>query len=258
MAPAPAPQNTQQLLSQSLPDLCVGSSTTTHSALQNIKFVGQLRSWMDFKADASAAFLSHQWDPTPIYWTPTGRAPATLAKEYFAVLSLVAEAEGLDFRFAGPKCVPGASELVPDFIIMGRSDEEAIAVGEMKAPWVSEHRLQAKVVRAQKGSNTALRKSLGQIANYMHRMHLKYGILSTYDETVFLRQTVHQHKWTLEFSPVIKHKHSTGGFEIQYWQSDWQDAQPEMDSNLDIPATVLGYLVFLGHERKNLGSNEKF
>ena len=36
----------------------------------------------------------------------------------------------------------------------------------------------------------------------MDVMNLKYGALTTYDETLFLRQTVVGGRWTLELSPV--------------------------------------------------------
>lgn len=42
---------------------------------------------------------------------------------------------------------------------------------------------------------------------YMCDLGLKYGVLSTYDETVFLRQVVERRKWKLEVSPVIQGSH---------------------------------------------------
>ena len=46
---------------------------------------------------------------------------------------------------------------------------------------------------------------IGQITQYMYDLGKKYAFITTYDDTVFLRQTIHERKWTLEYSPAIKH-----------------------------------------------------
>lgn len=49
---------------------------------------------------------------------------------------------------------------------------------------------------------------IGQIARYMFDNDLKYGFLTTYNQTIFLRKVEVAGKWTLEYSPVIHHDDS--------------------------------------------------
>ncbi|KOS43872.1 hypothetical protein ACN38_g5240 [Penicillium nordicum] len=97
---------------------------------------------------------------------------------------------------------------------------DAIVVGEIKVPWVLRHNIFKTVavagtrpkegeLRNLLGKSPRARSiysftytSLGQIANYMDVMNLKYGVLTTYEQTLFLRQTVPGGAWTLESSPV--------------------------------------------------------
>ncbi|KOS40029.1 hypothetical protein ACN38_g9139 [Penicillium nordicum] len=57
-------------------------------------------------------------------------------------------------------------------------------------------------VRHTRPKEGELRNLLGQIEDYMDVMNLKYGVLTTYEETLFLRQTLVGGVWTLELSPV--------------------------------------------------------
>ncbi|KAJ5945356.1 hypothetical protein N7516_005524 [Penicillium verrucosum] len=49
---------------------------------------------------------------------------------------------------------------------------------------------ESKIVAQTRPKEGELRNLLGQIADYMDVMNLKYGLLTTYEETLFLRQTV--------------------------------------------------------------------
>ncbi|KAJ5932089.1 hypothetical protein N7516_006578 [Penicillium verrucosum] len=127
----------------------------------------------------------------------------------------VGEIKTPSFAFADSKCgVPRTSD-IPNFIIM-KEPGDAIVVGEIKFPWVTHHHIARTVAvagtRPKEGElRNLLGKSprarsiysftytaLGQIANYMDVMNLKYGVLTTYEQTLFLRQT------TLE-SSLVKH-----------------------------------------------------
>ncbi|KAJ5555506.1 hypothetical protein N7461_003976 [Penicillium sp. DV-2018c] len=79
------------------------------------------------------------------------------------------------------------------------------------AVYEARHDLARDVMDALSVSNDALRDYLGQIAEYMHDLGLKYGVLTTYNQTIFLRQGVHNMRWKLEFSPVI---HNTDMFQL--------------------------------------------
>jgi hypothetical protein len=61
-----------------------------------------------------------------------------------------------------------------------------------------------------RGQAHTLTDAPGQIAEYMHNLGLKYGVLTTYSQTIFLREVVHNMRWKLEFSLVI---HNTDMFQ---------------------------------------------
>lgn len=42
----------------------------------------------------------------------------------------------------------------------------------------------------------------------MNDLGLKYGFLTTYEDTVFLRQVIHNRLGVLEYSPVIHHSNT--------------------------------------------------
>ncbi|KAB8277032.1 hypothetical protein BDV30DRAFT_223995 [Aspergillus minisclerotigenes] len=88
---------------------------------------------------------------------------------------------------------------VPDVVLMTTSGSMRI-VGEMKTRWVValahlRHILESKA----------------QIAGYMKMSDRKYGFISTYEETIFLKQDFKMGSWTLFHGHAIRH--STTGQE---------------------------------------------
>ncbi|KAL2817038.1 hypothetical protein BDW59DRAFT_166073 [Aspergillus cavernicola] len=73
------------------------------------------------------------------------------------------------------------------------------AVGEIKTPCIHQHRL---VYAVQRGGED-LSKTLGQVANYMRLAILKYSFVSTYQQTVFVKQEVRNGVWTLVYTDVV-------------------------------------------------------
>lgn len=72
-------------------------------------------------------------------------------------------------------------------------------VGELKVPWITEHHIQPRLTR-----DRLLRKILAQPIKYMQDLGCMYGFLSTYEETIFLRQVIDNNGvWRIEYSPVI-------------------------------------------------------
>lgn len=57
-------------------------------------------------------------------------------------------------------------------------------------------------------SSTVTNRATGQMAQYMHDLKVKHAFLTTYDETIFLRQALVNGRWTLEYSPIIQHSDS--------------------------------------------------
>jgi hypothetical protein len=63
------------------------------------------------------------------------------------------------------------------------NSQQLRVVGEVKVPWVLEHRLDLCAANP-----TLLRKVLGQPISYMLDLHCMYGFITNYDQTIFLRQ----------------------------------------------------------------------
>lgn len=78
--------------------------------------------------------------------------------------------------------------------------EELRLVGELKVPWVvPHHSLSSAYSQPQR-----LRRVLGQPALYMGELQSAFGFVSTYNETIFLRQSqLPSGQWHVEYSPVI-------------------------------------------------------
>lgn len=72
-------------------------------------------------------------------------------------------------------------------------------VGELKSPWVKEHQLSAFYHDEQ-----LLRRAIAQPVEYMMDLRCKYGFISTYNETIFLRQEYINGEWVIDYSPVIE------------------------------------------------------
>lgn len=98
-------------------------------------------------------------------------------------------------------------------------------MGEGKTPWINEHDLDnalwnfdvgsdERLFRHQLGQTCAIMFDsrahipIGQIAEYMFDMNLKYGFMTTYTQTIFLRKVDVGRAWGLEYSPVIPHRDS--------------------------------------------------
>ncbi|KOS37812.1 hypothetical protein ACN38_g11386 [Penicillium nordicum] len=67
----------------------------------------------------------------------------------------------------------------------------------------------------------SLRHALGQIARYMLETRLQYGLLTTYEQIIFLRKVDVGREWGLEYSPAIYHynRGSTSGGTVSFCQS---------------------------------------
>ncbi|KAJ6257871.1 hypothetical protein Dda_7660 [Drechslerella dactyloides] len=82
----------------------------------------------------------------------------------------------------------------PDFIVslVDGADTSARIVGVLGTPWA----LSLEVGRDH------LKVPMGQLAGYMRSLRLKYGVLSTYDYTVFVNRT---DDYRFELSPALHH-----------------------------------------------------
>lgn len=70
-------------------------------------------------------------------------------------------------------------------MILKDSNHTLKLVGELKTPWVGEHQIKRRIA-----NDRLLREILAQPIMYMKDLGCMYGFLTTYDETIFLRQVV--------------------------------------------------------------------
>ncbi|KAL4786666.1 hypothetical protein BJX76DRAFT_355022 [Aspergillus varians] len=74
------------------------------------------------------------------------------------------------------------------------------AFGEIKTPWVPRHRLRDAI----KGDIESLSRYLTQAADYMKTAGVQYVFISTYNETLFLKQELHNGQGTLLYTRAIE------------------------------------------------------
>lgn len=126
------------------------------------------------------------------------------------VLGAALEAQAVNLHFADFKCSGLRYQNIPDVVglsttVQGR--EELRLVGELKVPWVLPHHSLSRAY----SQPQRLRRFLGQPILYMGELQSAFGFVSTYNETIFLRQTqLASGQWHIEYSPVI---YSTDAYE---------------------------------------------
>ncbi|KGO44398.1 hypothetical protein PEXP_000890 [Penicillium expansum] len=218
----------RDVLVEPLPPLRVGHVHTHSSAIHSIDFVGQLMAWPDFERDVIATFSSPSthWSNNILDVRIAGHGSQTSISEEQLVLgdetglqgrvnerlgrpvtsSLQAQRHRLrmgDFK-ATTRAADGYRR-VPDMVIFDDVSDIKV-VGEVKAPWPDAHRdmLSDGVDDFETGQEALFRRGLGQIARYMRELNVKYGFMSTYEETIFLRKVDVRGVWTLQYSPVMR------------------------------------------------------
>ncbi|KKZ67666.1 hypothetical protein EMCG_06726 [[Emmonsia] crescens] len=108
---------------------------------------------------------------------------------------------------------------IPDYVLMSDEGRELRLVGEAKTPWKhpleqwcrsfekqeAEEEKEEEEEEDQKGGDNSFRHALGQIAQYMQGFKLKYAFLTTYHQTIFLKQEGTKDDAVLFYSQVIHH-----------------------------------------------------
>ncbi|KAJ5431532.1 Alkaline phosphatase-like alpha/beta/alpha [Penicillium cf. griseofulvum] len=197
------------LFLEPLPNLDISSRRTTRHALHQIYFVGALQPWANFEADVANTYNSQAWSPRALASSLTSNSLAGSVHEEQVFVSDERSIQGrLDgragtvlgavFRAQNQDLKPGSFKgaqlpyqgylKAPDFVLM-TSACVAKVLGEAKVPWIAEHRLDNLVDEFENGdAEQTLRHALGQVARYMLDTRLKYGFLTTYEQTIFLRK----------------------------------------------------------------------
>ncbi|KAM5442289.1 hypothetical protein MferCBS31731_002664 [Microsporum ferrugineum] len=135
--------------------------------------------------------------------------------------SAVALHNGINYRFGDYKaCLESQNSdkdyFIPDHVAVAypaESIEELHVLPENSKPRMvlvgeemtsGNHFLGCYVQDYEDGDQISLRLALGQIAFYMHRFQMRYGFLTTYDETIFLKQVIEEGVSQLHVSQPIK------------------------------------------------------
>lgn len=257
----------REALKEPLPALAVGPGRTHHSALDGTFFKGRLRFWAEFENEVGQRFSQTEWEQltrTIKHRPKAGPALGNVANEYFRcgaeegvrgrfqqgvaqTMSAIFAAASKDLCFgdyqAAANSIHGAGE--PDFAIMSTISGNLRAIGEVKTPWVGAHSLENafslnRRLRGVLGMSQSMARELytdeicfpAQPARYMRENQVKYGFITTFDETIFLKQVEIAGRWTLLYSKPIKRGRTITG--------DEGDAIPG--------ATALACFWFLGLE----------
>ncbi|CAG7967798.1 unnamed protein product [Penicillium salamii] len=144
----------REAVKEALPLLLTTGFHTISSALHPLVFKGEVDYWPDFCQEVRAAMNGHRWSNSVIKYTLATRdldqnkvfvgdeagVQGRFQEAIGQTLGKVFEAQGLDIQFADFKCLPNLGNRVPDFI-MKTSTNELKLVGELKVPWVSDHRI---------------------------------------------------------------------------------------------------------------------
>jgi hypothetical protein len=202
----------REVASQALPPLPLGPNYTKSNALHDIEYVGKLRRWSNFLRFVERFVQDQRWSNTLIKYAPglaDPEAESHLIGDETGIQGVfnhsvgfmvgkVLQAQSIDIRFADFKCLGNNYTNTPDSILM-TTNAELKAVGELKVPWVYEHKM-SEVYH----EPTMLRHLLAQPIRYMRDLNCMYGFLTTYSETIFLRQEFIEDKWVVDYSPVIQ------------------------------------------------------
>ena len=237
----------KDLIETKLPDLLVGPDATTSSALHNLRFVGPLMPWPNFLDNIRNRRRNATWSPEILdyrYKQMATKPAANMDDEHIRVgdeggvqgrfnqqigqsISAVCKAAAIDVSFGDYKSTRTRvlQGKVPDTVMMTNAGD-LLVVGEVKVPWVPKHDLRNAEVKGRlrhilgmyiktpSSFHTCISRDLpsilGQISRYMLIGNLKYGFISTYEWTIFLKQEETVAGWAMFHSDPIPH-HSVVG-----------------------------------------------
>ncbi|KAI2791878.1 hypothetical protein POX_c04758 [Penicillium oxalicum] len=202
----------RQATRSTIPRLLVGDHHTASTALHPLKYQAILRPWPAFRMDVQAMDAAMRWSNRTVHYTESSRhldeeivhvgdehgVQGRFQQSVGSVIGHVCAAQGIDIHFADFKCIGSPYTSIPD-VILKSTHNELKAVGEIKVPWIKEHSL---ILRSD--DEEELREILAQPIRYMQDLNCMYGFLSTYDETIFLRQRDVHGTWRVEYSEVVK------------------------------------------------------
>ncbi|KAN0079725.1 hypothetical protein V8E54_004939 [Elaphomyces granulatus] len=182
----------QQIVRERLPDLRVGHRHTTSKAFRKIRFLGNLRHWDSFERDVWQVNSAHPWGSHQKAVSHAMQNPSNAHLSWEQVFC--GDEHGVQGRF---------QERVGQVMTGVFTDQGMdLSFGDFKASIPRAYIDSGHDLVAIMTDPDSLRNALGQIAKDMRSTRSRHGFLSTYDHTIFLRQT-HSLNWVLEYSSVI-------------------------------------------------------
>ncbi|KKZ64222.1 hypothetical protein EMCG_01446 [[Emmonsia] crescens] len=172
------------------------------SSFHGLWYVGELEIWAGFENEVGKNFAGIEWKDHPTilaYGLPSEEVSELhlYAGDHF----ICGEELSISGRWRKRK------NLIPDYALIVEENGAPRAVGEAKTPWY--HDFQALWVDIQNTKKKlVMRRALGQIGNYMIELQLKYGFLTNFDQTFFLKREIVNNEETLYCSPPVKYNAS--------------------------------------------------
>ncbi|KAJ5956006.1 hypothetical protein N7501_010285 [Penicillium viridicatum] len=120
----------REVASQALPPLPFGPNHTKSSAIHNIEYVGEIHRWSNFLRFVETYVHGQRWSNRVIKYTH--RLLGDPEAESYLI--------GDETEFADFKCLGNPYANTPDSIMMTTNGQLKV-VGELKAPWVEEHKM---------------------------------------------------------------------------------------------------------------------
>ncbi|KAM5484756.1 hypothetical protein McanCB56680_002270 [Microsporum canis] len=219
-------RDSHSILAEPLPDLLTREGyRTTSSAWHKEYYIGPIKIWdleEEVRRWTSSEYLNK--GTLSVDLDRVSEQPGYIHQEHYLCgdeqsvcgrfaqnalgpVSAVAFHNGIKYRFGDCKvCLEsqssGNDRFLPDHVAVKcsaaninelralpkSSKPNIVLVGEAKTPW--KHDLQDYMDNFMRENQMGLRLALGQIASYMHRFKMLYGFLTTYNETIFLRQAL--------------------------------------------------------------------
>ncbi|KAJ5196319.1 hypothetical protein N7449_006798 [Penicillium cf. viridicatum] len=178
-------QRARDTVSAALPRLLLGPNHTHSSALHKVRFVGPMREWEGFFDEVLSTIAAQKWSNKVVAYTLLARdlqeekvpvgdengLQGRFQQSMGQVVGAALGAQSINIGFGDFKAAGAAYDLVPDSAMLMNSSTGSLdlkAVGELKVPWVPEHRLSRGFVEQK-----MTRVLLGQPAEYMYDLKVK-------------------------------------------------------------------------------------
>ncbi|KAJ5664674.1 hypothetical protein N7462_011487 [Penicillium macrosclerotiorum] len=197
-------ENPRMLLARSLPHLIKIGGTTEPSVSGERLCASYMHLWPDFLAQVRAACnsLSFTSDISltdspegDFYFVGSGVGLTTRFTRHISdPVAKALSVSNLPLKFGDIQAIKETPIVIPDITLaifdtgvpLSSHTATLIAAGELKTWWTVD--LEEFTVRSDLETRTYLEPYIGQVVSYMRRFHLRYGFLSTYKSTVFVKR----------------------------------------------------------------------